>query len=304
MAEHVPVMVAQVIDLLAAKAGARLVDATVGIGGHAEALLRRLGGHATLVGIDRDASMLERAAARLAPFGGSAHLVHAPFSRLAEVVRAQGLDAVDGILLDLGICSAQLDDPSRGLSFAPAAAAAPLDMRMDRSTGRTAAELIASASEAELADLLFAGGVPAARRVARALRAHPPATAGELAARVAELPLPRRRHHPATLVFQALRVAVNDELGELESALEQAVELLAPGGRIAVLAYHSGEDRRVKQFLAAEQRGCVCPPRLPLCACGRKPRLHLLARGESPSADEVSRNPRARSARLRGAERW
>jgi 16S rRNA (cytosine1402-N4)-methyltransferase len=304
MAEHVPVMVAQVLDLLATKAGARVVDATLGVGGHAEALLRRLGGQATLIGIDRDTSMLERAAARLAPFGASVRLAHAPFSRLAEVVRAQGFESVDGILLDLGVCSAQLDDPTRGLSFGHAAAAAPLDMRLDRSSGQTAAELIDATEEGELSELLRAGGVPQARRVARALRRSRPASAGELAALVADLPLPRRRHHPATLVFQALRVAVNDELGELERVLDQAVELLAPGGRLAVLAYHSGEDARVKRFLAAEQRGCVCPPRLPVCACGRAPRLHVLARGERPREDEVGRNPRARSARLRGAERW
>ncbi len=304
MAEHVPVMVAQVLELLATKTGARLVDATLGIGGHAEALLRRLRGEATLVGIDRDASMLARAATRLAPFGASARLVHAPFSRLADVVRAQGLESVDGILLDLGVCSAQLDDAARGLSFADGAASGPLDMRLDRSSGRTAAELIEDSDEAELAALLREGGVPLARRVARALRQSRPATAGELAALVAALPLPRRRHHPATLVFQALRVAVNDELGELDRVLAAAVDLLAPGGRLVVLAYHSGEDGRVKRFLAAEQRGCVCPPRLPLCACGRKPRLAVLAQAERPSDDEISRNPRARSARLRGAERW
>lgn len=303
MAEHVPVMVAQVLDLLAAKTGARIVDATLGIGGHAEAVLRRLGGEATLIGIDRDASMLERAAARLAPFAGAARLVHAPFSRLAEVVRAQGLDTVDAILLDLGVCSAQLDDPERGLSFSRAAAA-PLDMRLDRSSGQTAADLIEGCGEAELAELLLAGGVPMPRRVARALKRDCPRTAGELAELVGDLPLPRRRHHPATLVFQALRVAVNDELGELERVLEQAVELLAPGGRLAVLAYHSGEDGRVKRFLAMEQKGCVCPPRLPVCACGRSARLHVLVRGDRPGDDEVARNPRARSARLRGAERW
>jgi 16S rRNA (cytosine1402-N4)-methyltransferase len=178
-------------------------------------------------------------------------------------------------------------------------------MRLDRGAGAPASELLAAANEAELCEILRAGDVPMPRRVARALCAATPLeTTGDLLRALEGVALPRRRHHPATLVFQALRMAVNDEIGELERGLAQAVDVLAPGGRLVTLSYHSGEDARVKRFLAAEERGCVCPPRLPLCACGRRPRLHVLVRGEGPSDDEVARNPRARSARLRGAERW
>jgi 16S rRNA (cytosine1402-N4)-methyltransferase len=305
MAAHVPAMVAGVLGALAPKPGARIVDATLGAGGHAEAILRALGPAGVLVGVDRDAEMLARAEARLRPLGGSVRLAHARFSDLAAVVRDAGLAAVDGVLFDFGVCSAQLDDPARGLSFAASAADAPLDMRLDRSEGAPASELLAATDETALADLLRAGGVPMPRRVARALRAAAPiATTGDLVRALERVPLPRRRHHPATLLFQALRMAVNDELSELERGLAQAVSVLAPGGRLVTLAYHSGEDARVKRFLAAEARGCICPPRLPGCACGRRPTLRLLVRGEGPTDDEVARNPRARSARLRAAERW
>jgi 16S rRNA (cytosine1402-N4)-methyltransferase len=305
MAEHVPVMVASVLGALAPKPGARIVDATLGAGGHAEAILRALGPQGVLLGLDRDPEMLARAEARLQAFRGSLRLSHARFSRLAEVVREGGLEQVDGVLFDFGICSAQLDDPARGLSFAASAEGAPLDMRLDRGAGAPASELLAATDEAELAEILRAGDVPMPRRVARALCAAAPLeTTGDLLHALEGVALPRRRHHPATLVFQALRMAVNDEIGELERGLAQAVDVLAPGGRLVTLSYHSGEDARVKRLLAAEERGCICPPRLPACACGRRPRLHVLVRGEGPSDDEVARNPRARSARLRGAERW
>jgi 16S rRNA (cytosine1402-N4)-methyltransferase len=177
-------------------------------------------------------------------------------------------------------------------------------MRMDQDRGETAAELLARLDEAELTAVLREGGVPAPRRSARAIRSRLPIrTTHELREALRGIKLPRRRHHPATLVFQALRIAVNDELRELESALESAVELLAPGGRLAVLSYHSGEDRRVKEFLVREARGCICPPDLPRCGCGRSPRLEILTKGEGPDPDEVLRNPRARSARLRAAKR-
>lgn len=305
MAAHVPVMLAEVLQHLALRDGARVVDATLGVGGHAEAILRRIGPEGVLVGIDRDQEMLALAHKRLAPWGGRAQLCCARHSTLGRVARDFGIARADAVLLDLGICSAQLDDPARGLGFRHASTRAPLDMRMDRSRGRTAAELLAALDEDGLAELLRGGDVPAPRRVARALCAAAPIeTTGELLAALETVRLPRRRHHPATLVFQALRMATNDEVLELEAALEAALELLAPGGRLVVLTYHSGDDRRVKQFLRREERGCICPPRLPACACGRTPRLAITARGSGPSEAERRRNPRARSARLRGGERW
>lgn len=303
-AAHLPVMLEPVLRVLRPRPGARIVDATIGLGGHAEIILRRLGPGGELIGIDRDRQMLHRTEERLRPFGTAVSLVHTRLSFLREAVKARGVDSVDGILMDLGACSAQIDEPGRGFSFKASETPVQLDMRMDQERGETAAELLARLDEAELTAVLREGGVPAPRRSARAIRSRLPIrTTHELREALRGIKLPRRRHHPATLVFQALRIAVNDELRELESALESAVELLTPGGRLAVLSYHSGEDRRVKEFLVREARGCICPPDLPRCGCGRSPRLKLLAKGEGPDPDEVLRNPRARSARLRGAER-
>ena len=304
-AAHLPVMVDAVLQILNPRPGSHVIDATLGTGGHAEAILRALGPQGQLIGLDRDPSMLRRAEERLRSYGEAVCLGHGRFSALRETVKAMGVERVDGILLDLGVCSAQLDDPARGLSFDPGPEPTPLDMRLDQTQGETAAELLARVDEAELRALLRAGDVPQPGRVARVLLAQRPLqTVQDLLEALRPLRLPRRRHHPATLVFQALRIAVNQEIGELEQALESALELLAPGGRLAVLAYHSGEDRRVKQFLEREARGCVCPPDLPRCGCGRSPRIKILARGLRPDPDELLRNPRARSARLRGGERW
>lgn len=302
---HVPVMVGPVLRALDPRPDARILDATLGLGGHAEALLRELGPDGRVIGIDRDAEMLAYASARLAPFGARFRGVQARLSFLGDVLRGQGLDSVDGILMDLGVCSAHLDDTARGFSFRAEAALVPLDMRMDRSRGETAAAWLERIGEDELTDALRAGDVPAPRRVARALcERRPLRTVGELLAALEAAKLPRRRHHhPATLVFQALRMAVNDELHELESALGASVEWLAPRGRLAVLSYHSGEDRRTKAFLNAEARGCICPPELPYCGCGRKPRMRIVVRGERASDAEIQANPRARSARLRAGER-
>ena len=301
---HLPVMVREVLELLEPRPGARLVDATTGHGGHAEAILERITPGGVLVGLDRDEEMLAVARRRLARFGSAARLFHARFSFLREVVIGADVVPVDGVLFDLGVCSEQLDQLERGLSFRAGAEPIPLDMRLDRSHGETAAQLLERLDEAELAELLRSGGVPAAGRVARALSARRPIrTVQELLAALEGVRLPRRRHHPATLVFQALRMAVNDELAELDAGLASAVEVLGPGGRLAVLSYHSGEDRRVKEFLARETRGCICPPELPVCGCGRKPRMRLLGRSRAPEPGEARRNPRARSARLRGGVR-
>jgi 16S rRNA (cytosine1402-N4)-methyltransferase len=287
------------------------VDGTVGGGGHAEAILQRTAPNGTLIGLDVDEDALAAAAARLRPFGGRVRLERASFRHLAEVLRGLGIERVDGVLLDLGVSSWQLDAPERGFRFSEETAdVTSLDMRMDRREAYTAARLLAEASEEELASWFSRyGELPGAHRLARAVvaaRARAPLrTARDLldvieGARVGG----GRRHHPATLVFQALRIAVNDELAALAEGLGASVEALAPGGRLVVISYHSLEDRIVKATLRAEARGCVCPPRQPVCTCGRKPRLRILT-GRPVGAGEQERreNPRARSARLRAAER-
>jgi 16S rRNA (cytosine1402-N4)-methyltransferase len=332
-APHQPVLVDRVVELLAVRGAvgtsgpgqgpAVLVDATVGAGGHAAALLEASDEATVLVGIDRDPDALALAAERLAPFGDRVRLVHARYDALAAHV-APVLAEVGpllGVLYDLGVSSMQLDRGERGFSFR---ADAPLDMRMDPTGGRTAADLVNTADEAELARVLRVyGEEPAARRVASAIAAARPLhTTGALAAVVAgALPAALRRRaaatgtHPATRTFQALRIAVNDELDAFRASLPQALELAPPaaasgsprtahrGGRVAVLAYHSLEDRVAKRVFADAARGCVCPPELPVCGCGRAPAARLLTRGaERPGQGEVARNPRARSARLRAVE--
>jgi 16S rRNA (cytosine1402-N4)-methyltransferase len=304
MTGHVSVMLQPCLRALNPRPGATIVDCTLGLGGHSEAILEELGSEGRLIGIDRDASMLQLAEQRLERFGSAFRGVHARFSYLGQIVRGAGLAAVDGVLMDLGLCSAHLDDPQRGFSFKPEARDAPLDMRMDRSSGETAAQLIARLAESELVELLRAGDVPSPVRVARAIiAARPIRTVGELRQALGKVRMRQRGHHPATLVFQALRIAVNQELEELQSGLESAVDLLSPRGRLAVLSYHSGEDRQVKRFMAREVKGCICPPELPYCSCGREPRLRFVVRGEKASEQEVRANPRARSARLRAGER-
>ena len=304
MTAHLPVMLEETLAALQPRPGARFVDGTLGLGGHAEGLLQKISAHGLLIGIERDPEMLSRARERLLPFGSAFRGVHARLGLIGEVVRGAGADPLDGVLLDLGLCSAQLDDPKRGFSFRDDARGAPLDMRMDPSRGETCAELLERLDEDELARRLRVGDVPAARRVARAIASRRPLrTVGELLDTLANVPRKRRRHHPATLVFQALRRAVNDEAEDLERGLETGLELLAPGGRLVVLSYHSGEDRCVKKFMVREVRGCICPPDLPTCGCGQVARLRWVARGRAPSPAEIERNPRARSARLRAGER-
>jgi 16S rRNA (cytosine1402-N4)-methyltransferase len=297
-------MLEPVLEVLDPRPGATIVDGTVGAGGHSEAIARKLAGQGQLIAIDRDPEMLELAAKRLSPFGETVRLVHVRLSHLRDSVSGAGLAPVDGILLDLGICSAQLDDFDRGFAFRRAGSSAPLDMRMNRQRGPSAAELLESIDDARLAEILREGGVARPRTVARAICARRPLRiVGDLVEAIESARLPPRKHHPATLVFQALRIAVNDEYDELERGLEAAIDLLAPGGRLVVLSYHSGEDRRVKGFLAREARGCICPPDLPVCGCGRRPRIRIIARGAGPSEEEARANPRARSARLRAGER-
>jgi len=308
---HVPVLADEVIAALAPVAGSRHVDATLGGGGHAERILQASDPDGRLLGLDADGAAIARVRERLAPrFGARLHLRQANFRELATVAPDEGFDAVDGCLFDLGLSSFQLADEARGFGIRTGG---PLDMRFDTSRGVPAADLLATLDVAELTALLRRyGEEPFAGRIARAIvetrRTTPVRTAEELAAivaRVAPSRAPgRRRIHPATRVFQALRIAVNEELDALQAGLAAAVDLLRPGGRLVVLSYHSLEDRIVKRFLQAERRGCICPPEAPVCVCGREPRLRLLSpKGVVPSDAEITANPRARSARLRAAER-
>ncbi|HEY8514226.1 MAG TPA: 16S rRNA (cytosine(1402)-N(4))-methyltransferase RsmH [Candidatus Binatia bacterium] len=306
---HEPVMLHEVTELLApavARPGARIVDVTLGLGGHSAALLERAAADARLLGLDRDDDALAIAGERLAPWGERVVLRHARFSELAQTLDELGWERVDAVVADLGVSSLQLDDAQRGFSFQREG---ELDMRMDRTRGESAADLLARLSQSEIAALLRdLGEEPEAKRIARALcRAEGgrPRTTQELRAAVLRAVGGRatRRHDPATLTFQALRIAVNDELGELENLLETLPQRLAPGARVAFLAYHSLEDRIVKQHLRRWSARCVCPPELPVCQCGGKARAIRLTPGaQRPSDDEVARNPRARSARLRAVE--
>ena len=298
---HEPVMRAEVVrHLTAGRSGTplRIVDLTLGAGGHAAALLDAAPDGSELLGIDRDARAHALAADHLAAFATRPHLRRAPFSALPAVLSDLGWPTVDAVLLDLGVSSMQLDEPDRGFSFRFDAA---LDMRMDPDSGTTAADLLASLTEEELARLLVdLGELPRARRIAHLLvRGASPRTTTELRERIAAAVGRSRHHDPATLVFQALRIAVNDELGELERLLAALPAHLAPGARVAVLAYHSLEDRIVKRRFAAWTARCTCPPEVPVCTCGGPRADRLTRRAERPTDAEVARNPRARSARLR-----
>ncbi len=302
-AAHVPVMVGVVVEWLRPRPGARLVDATVGLGGHAAALLAAAPG-SRLVGLDHDPEALARAGARLASAGSRVTLRRASYAELRRVLAELGWDGADAILLDLGVSSLQLDDAARGFSFR---ADGPLDMRMGPGAARAAAEIVNGWAEEDLARILFEYGEERrARAVARAIvRARPLAATRQLAA-VVEHVLGRGRPgiHPATRTFQALRIAVNDELNSLDRFLADGFEALRPGGRLAVLAYHSLEDRRVKEAFRRWAADCLCPPGIVPCACGWRARVRALTRRPlRPSAAEVAANPRARSARLRVVER-
>ena len=308
---HEPVLVEEVVTALAAAPGSLQIDATVGGGGHTERVLAATDPDGRLLGLDADEAAIARVRARLEPrFGERLVLRQANFRELGTVAPDAGFDVVDGCLFDLGLSSFQLADVDRGFSFR---AEGPLDMRFDTTRGVPAAELLETLDAAELTALFRRyGEEPFAGRIARAIvedrRGSPVRTAQELASlieRVAPSRAPgRRRVHPATRVFQALRIAVNEELEALQGGLAAALDLLRPGGRLVVLSYHSLEDRIVKRFFQAERRGCTCPPELPICVCGRLPRLRLVTpKGIVPAAAEIAANPRARSARLRAAER-
>ena len=308
---HLPVLVEEVVTMLAPAPGSLQIDATVGGGGHTERILEATDPDGRLLGLDADGAAIARVDRLLrARYGDRLILRRANFRELAVVAPGAGFGAVDGCLFDLGLSSFQLADAARGFGIRTGG---PLDMRFDPTRGVPAAELLSTLDVAELTALFRRfGEEPNAARIGRAIvearRTAPVATAEELAALVERVaphgPRGRRRIHPATRVFQALRIAVNAELDALEAGLAAAVDLLRPGGRLVVLSYHSLEDRIVKRFLAAERRGCTCPPEVPVCVCGRNPRLRLVTKPTlAPTPAEIAANPRARSARLRAAER-
>jgi 16S rRNA (cytosine1402-N4)-methyltransferase len=305
-ADHVPVLADEVRELLAVRPGETVVDGTFGAGGHSRLLAEDLRGDGKLIAIDRDPGVRGYFDRFRAGSGVSARLLRGEFSLVLNQLAANDVRA-DAILLDLGVSSMQLDRPERGFSYATDA---PLDMRMDSAAELSAKELVNETEERELT-LIFRryGEERYARQIARAIvrrRAERPfERTGELVDTIkSAIPTPARfgDGHPAKRVFQALRIAVNDELGSLEAALPAAVRMLRPGGRLAVISFHSLEDRIVKNYFRAEEKGCTCPPDFPICVCGREPELRLLTRkAVRPSAREVSANPRSASARLRAA---
>ena len=300
---HIPVLLEEVLSGLQVGPGKRMIDATVGACGHAVAILHRLEPDGHLLGIDADPEAVSLARKRLSPFGKRATLATANFRDLGEVATRLGFRSVDGILLDLGISSRQLDSASRGFSFSHDG---PLDMRLGADQSRTAADLVNTLPEEDIAEILWRFGEERqSRRIARAIvRARPLSTTGQLAKVVARTAGRRKRIHPATRTFQALRIAVNDELESLIRVLPQARDLLKPGGRLAVIAFHSLEDRIVKRFFRQETRDCTCPPEIPICICEHTATLRAITRkAVQPSEREIAHNPRSRSARLRIVER-
>jgi 16S rRNA (cytosine1402-N4)-methyltransferase len=310
--QHVPVLFQETLQALAVRPSGRFIDGTLGGGGHALGILKASAPDGKLLALDTDAVAVTRASERLESegFGARVVLVHRSFADLGRVAREHGFDGVDGVLLDLGLSSDQLADESRGFSFSSIG----LDMRFDLSRGQPASTLVNELSAKELADVLYRYGEErASRRIARAIVAARPLKSAQQLAEVVKRASSSRpslkgerrsKIHPATRTFQALRIAVNDELSALESALPQVIELLHSGGRLVVITFHSLEDRIVKDFFRTESRDCICPPGQPVCICGHRATLKIVtAKPVGPSAVEVSANPRARSAKLRAAER-
>jgi len=304
--DHVPVLADEVLAALDPRPGQTIVDATFGAGGHSELLVGRLRGEGKLIAIDRDPTVAPYFERLRRSTAAKTRLLHGEFSQVLEGLAGNGVRA-DGILLDLGVSSMQLDRPERGFSYA---ADAPLDMRMDPSADFTAADVVNDTNEFELADIFRRYGEERySRQIARAIvrrRAKQPfERTGDLVEVIKQaMPAPARfgEGHPAKRVFQALRIEVNDELGALERALPAALEMLRPHGHLAVISFHSIEDRIVKRFLRDGEHGCTCPPDFPVCACGATPTLRAIPRRAiRPSAAEVARNPRSASARLRVA---
>ena len=304
---HVSVLYQTVLDFLAIEPGGRYLDGTIGAGGHALGVLKASSPDGVLLGMDRDPAALAFAARRLASYSGRLELVQGSFDQMEEHASQFGLQGLNGILLDLGLSSRQLDDPQRGFSFR---LEGPLDMRFDPGEQITASKLVNGLPVEELAALIGRYGEERhSYRIARAIAAaRPLQTTLELATLI-ERVVPREGKvrggmHPATRTFQALRIAVNQEMKALSEALPQAIRLLQKGGRLVVISFHSLEDRIVKQFFRREAQDCLCPPGIPVCTCGHRATLKVLTRKPiQPTAAEVEVNPRSRSARMRVAER-
>jgi 16S rRNA (cytosine1402-N4)-methyltransferase len=319
---HRPVLYQEVMQALQPKRNGCYIDGTVGAGGHAWGILDGSSPDGLLLGMDVDPQALALAAESLAPFGARATLVQASYTAIRQCLDDLGWPVVDGVVLDLGLSSMQLDTPERGFSFQSDAV---LDMRFDPRNPVSAADLVNKLGEHELADLIYRyGEEPGARRIARAIVNHRPvettqqladlvlrATGGRAGQRINKAHWqksssrdPKHHIHPATRTFQALRIAVNQELASLETVLPLAVDVLVPGGRLAVISFHSLEDRLVKQFFRRESQDCICPPRQPVCTCGHRAIIRELTRRPvEPGPAEVGQNPRSRSARLRVAEK-
>ena len=307
--QHEPVLLQEVLQWINTRPDGIYCDGTLGGGGHSEAILEASGGTAVLYGIDRDETAIAAASERLKKYPGF-HALRGNFHDGKELLREAGAGLLDGVLLDLGVSSPQLDTPERGFSYHTDA---PLDMRMDRSRGMTAAEFLNTADEREIARVIREYGEEKwAARIAKIVCEHrkekPLETTFDLVDAVdAAIPKAVRRKddgHPARRTFQAIRIAVNDELAPLEQALKDFTNCLKPGGRICVITFHSLEDRIVKNCFRSLEHPCICPPKAPICTCGRKPSVKVLAGGAvAPTAEETERNPRARSAKLRVAEK-
>ncbi|MEW6231944.1 MAG: 16S rRNA (cytosine(1402)-N(4))-methyltransferase RsmH [Chloroflexota bacterium] len=300
---HVPVLYEEVLGGLAVKPGGVYIDGTVGGGGHARGILERSTPEGRLLGIDADPAAIEASGENLKDFHHRITLVNDNFRRLEVIASEAGFASVDGVLLDLGVSSWQLAEAKRGFSFLEDG---PLDMRFDPGGGVRASDLVNEQSEQELADIFFTYGEERrSRKLAKTIVAARPIYTTRQLAQVVERAVGKGgRIHPATRIFQALRIAVNQELEALEAVLPQAAKLLRPGGRLAIISFHSLEDRIVKRYLQRESKDCLCPPNTPTCICGHRAILKIITRKViTPSADEIDRNPRSRSARLRIAEK-
>ena len=305
---HIPVMLREAVDLLNCKPGGIYVDGTLGGGGHAYEILQRTSPDGILIGIDCDNDAIESTRKRLQVFGDRSILVNSNFVEMKSILEYLDIAQVDGIMLDLGVSSHQIEEVGRGFSFSQKA---PLDMRMDRSRKRTAGDVVNGSSEQELKEIIKKYGEEReAGRIARAItrqrRESPLETTTELAALIASVKQVRRgmKIHPATKTFQALRIAVNEELQNLRESLDDAVDLLGKEGKLSIISFHSLEDRIVKDFFRLGEKDCICPPDFPVCRCNKVKTLKVLTRRPvTPGEDELKANPRARSAKLRAAMR-
>lgn len=305
---HQPVLLTECIEGLAIRPDGIYVDGTLGRAGHSREIAKRLT-TGRLLCIDRDQAAIDAAEERLAPWRDRVTLIHSNFDRLGDILREEGITGVDGMLFDLGVSSPQLDDPARGFSYMHDA---PLDMRMDASAPLTAREVVNGWSYEELRRILFDFGeeryAPAiAKAICRRREEKPIETTVELVEVIKSAMPPaalREKQHPAKRSFQAIRIAVNDELNSVAKVMEDAIPLLNPGGRLAVITFHSLEDRIVKNAMASAAKGCTCPPSFPVCVCGKKPQVKIITRKPIVSGEEeLERNPRARSAKLRICEK-